>query len=123
MRVATLSAAILLASITSSYAGCHVAYWRFYFAEDTNTVMHVTDGGPCSTSIGTIAETSRVDSIQISQQPKHGSASWNNSFAYPKFRYQPSSGYKGADEFVISIVGSNNVRSGPANVKVSVDVQ
>ncbi len=71
-----------------------------------------------------------AQSLQITQKPTHGAASWNGSLANPQIRYQASPGYKGGDEFVFSISGSTSrIRSGAsrfsgvANVRVSADVQ
>jgi hypothetical protein len=91
--------------------------------------MHLNGSRDCAISFS-MGRGTDAQSLQVTQKPTHGAASWNGSLATPKIQYQASPGYKGADEFVFSISGSGSrlgngasTFSGAANVHVAVDIQ
>ena len=60
--------------------------------------MHASSGALCLMKF-THGGKSNIDSIAITKQASHGTASWNGSTAYPGGSYRSSPGYKGQDEF------------------------
>jgi hypothetical protein len=84
--------------------------------------MHVSSGASCVIKF-TISGKSTIDSIAIAEQAKHGAASWNGFSGYPAVTYRSSLGYRGQDEFLLSISGASSRSDSPANLRVSVVVE
>jgi len=112
---------LLIFAATPCQAECHVDHFKFFHGSEVPATMHVTSGAPCSIKF-TNDRQSSIDSIAITGQPKHGSASWNGSNGYPAVSYRSSPGYKGQDDFSFDISGTSQRSSSPASVRVSVDV-
>ncbi len=113
---------LLLLATTPCRAGCHVDHFSFYHSFEAPATMHVTSGALCSLKF-TNGGKANIDSIAITEQPKHGATSWNGSTAYPEVRYKSSPGYRGQDEFSLNISGPSQRSTSPAGVRVSVDVK
>ena len=113
---------LLLLAATPSQAECHHDYFRFYHGSEVSATMRVTSGAPCLIKF-TNSGKSNIDSIAITKQASHGTASWNGSTAYPGVSYRSSPGYKGQDEFLIDISGASTRSTSPASLRVSVDVK
>jgi hypothetical protein len=84
--------------------------------------MHVSSGGACVIKF-VIGGKLTIDSIAIAEQAKHGAASWNGFVGYPRVTYRSSPGYRGQDEFLLSISGASSRSDSPANLRVSVVVE
>jgi hypothetical protein len=113
---------LLLLAATPSQAECHHDYFRFYHGSEVSATMRVSSGAPCSIKF-TNSGRSNIDSIAITKQASHGTASWNGSTAYPGVSYRSAPGYKGDDEFSFDISGARARSTSPASVRVSVDVK
>jgi hypothetical protein len=113
---------LLLLVATPCRAGCHVDHFSFYHGFEVPATMYVTSGALCSIKF-TNGRKANIDSIAITEQPKHGATSWNGSTVYPEVRYKSSPGYRGQDEFSLKISGPSQRSISPASVRVSVDVK
>jgi hypothetical protein len=121
MRYLRASVLLLLAT-TPCQAECHVDHFNFYHGSEAPATMHVSSGAPCLMKF-TNHGRSNIDSIAITKQASHGTASWNGSTAYPGVSYRSSPGYKGEDEFSFDISGASGRSTSPASVRVSVEVK
>jgi hypothetical protein len=115
-------ALLLLLAATPCKAACQVDQFRFFHGSEAPVAMHAGSGATCLMHF-TNGGKSNIDSIAITKQPSHGSASWNGSTAYPTVSYKSSLGYKGQDEFLIDILGASSRSSSPATLRVSVNVK
>jgi hypothetical protein len=120
-RIVTLATLSLLLG-TPCLAACHTDKFTFFYGSDTSTTMHVSSGGRCTINI-VLGPTGSIKSIAVTEQAKHGSASYNGGIAYPEIAYQSSRGYKGADAFAFTVDGQGIHRSGLSTIRVSVDVK
>jgi hypothetical protein len=84
--------------------------------------MHVSSEARCTIKIN-FGHTGSIKSIAVTEQAKHGSASYNGGIAYPEIAYHSSPGYKGDDAFAFSVDGEGIHRSGLSTIRVSVDVK
>jgi hypothetical protein len=105
---------------TPCVAKCHVDQFRFVHGSESSATMRVGSGGSC---VMKFTFRGTIDSIAIAEQAKHGAASWNGFVGYPRVRYRSSPGYRGQDEFLLSISGANSRNDSPANLRVSVAVE
>jgi hypothetical protein len=123
-----LSAVILGLAVTSASASCRVDYGKWQFGVNSTTAIHLNGSSTCSLRLSP-GRTTDVESVAITQKPMHGAATWSGSLIDILIQYQPTPGYKGADEFSYSITGVFVTRQGAttpvgvANVRVSVDIQ
>ena len=122
IRFLPVPALLLAFAATPCQAGCHVDQYNYYHGSEVPASMHATSGEPCSINF-TNGRKSTIDSIAITAPAKHGAASWNGSFGYPKVVYKSSPGYRGQDEFVFDISGASARSDKPATVRVTVDVK
>lgn len=113
---------LLLLATTPCKADCRVDHFNYYHGSEAPATMHVSSGAPCLMKF-TNGGKSSIDSIAITEQAKHGAASWNGSTGYPGVSYRSSPGYKGLDEFSFDISGASARSTSPASVRVSVDVK
>jgi hypothetical protein len=113
---------LLLLAATPCKAECHVDHFNYYHGSEAPAAMHASSGAPCLMKF-TNGGKSNIDSIVITKQANHGTASWNGSTAYPWVSYKSSAGYKGQDEFSFDISGASARSTSPASVRVSVDVK
>jgi hypothetical protein len=114
-------AMLLLLASTPCMADCHVDHFNFFHGSEVPATMHASSGAPCSMNF--VSRNSNIDSIAITKQASHGTASWNGSTAYPRVSYRSSPGYKGQDEFSFDISGASTRSTSPASLRVSVDVK
>ena len=70
-----------------------------------------------------LGHTESIKSIAVTEQAKHGSASYNGGIGYPEIAYQSSPAYKGGDAFAFTVDGQDVQRSGLSTVRVSVEVK
>ena len=122
MQFLRAPAILLLLAATPCEAKCNVDHFRYYHGSEAPATMHVTGGASCDMNFSNGAKSS-IDSIAITEQAKHGAASWNGSCGYPKVTYKSSPGYRGQDEFLLSISGASVRSDSPAMLRVSVDVK
>ena len=122
MKFLKLSAMLSLLAATPCVAKCRTDYYRFYHGSEVSTTMHVSSGVSCVITF-TNGRHSTIDSIAITEQAKHGAASWNGSSGYAGVTYRSSPGYRGPDEFLFSISGASAISDKPAIVRVSVNVE
>jgi hypothetical protein len=120
-RAVTL-ATVLLLSATPCRAACHTDHFNFFYGSDASATMHVSSGGRCTINL-VLGHTGSIKSIAVTEQAKHGSASYNGGIAYPEIAYHSSPGYKGDDAFAFSVDGEGIHRSGLSTIRVSVDVK
>jgi hypothetical protein len=113
---------LLLLATTPCRAACHTDHFNYYHGSEAAATMHVTSGSSCTIKLG-VGGTSSIDSIAVTDRPKHGAASWNGSTVYPEVSYKSSPGYKGDDGFLFEISGPSQRSTSPAGVRVSVDVK
>ena len=113
---------LLLLAATPCVAKCHKDYFKFVHGSETSTTMHVSSGASCVIKF-TISGKSTINSIALAEQAKHGAASWNGFSGYPAVTYRSSPGYRGQDEFLLSISGASSRSDSPANLRVSVVVE
>ena len=111
-----------LLAATPCKAECHVDYFRYYHGSETSTIMHVSSGASCGITFS-IGGKSSIDLIGITEQAKHGAASWNGFKAYPGVTYRSSPGYRGQDQFLLSISGPSTLSDRPAFTRVSLVVK
>ena len=122
MQFLRVPAMLLLLAATPCVAKCHKDYFKFIHGSETSTTMHVSSGASCAIKF-TITGKSTIDSIAIAEQAKHGAASWNGFSGYPEVTYRSSPGYRGQDEFLLSISGASSRSDSPANLRVFVVVE
>ena len=122
MQFLRVSAMLSLLAATPCSANCHTDYYRYYHGSEVSTTMHVSSGAPCVITF-TLGGKMSIYSIAITEQAKHGAASWNGSKAYPEVTYRSSRGYSGQDQFLYSIFGPSDISDRPAVVRVSVVVK
>jgi hypothetical protein len=122
MQFLRVPAMLLLLAATPCVAKCHKDYFKYVHGSETSTTMHVSSGASCVIKF-TISGKSTIDSIAIAEQAKHGAASWNGFSGYPAVTYRSSPGYRGQDEFLLSISGASSRSDSPANLRVSVVVE
>ena len=98
MKLILIAGSLLFALTSPTLAKCKrlsngfdSASWEL--AGGTKCTMHF-QGGNRHVSIV---------SIEIFRPPKHGTAAWNGSIAYAEVTYKPAPGYKGPDDFVLTI--------------------
>jgi hypothetical protein len=115
-------ATLSLLAATPCAASCHTDYYRYYHGTEVSTTMRASSGALCVITF-TLGGKMSIYSIAITEQAKHGAASWNGSRAYPEVTYRSSRGYSGQDQFLYSISGPSDVSDSPANVRVSVVVK
>jgi hypothetical protein len=119
-RIVTLATIIAALSATPCRAACHTDHFNFFYGSDASTTMRATTGARCTMKFFLGGS---LKAIEVTERPKHGSASYNGSIGYPEVAYQPSPGYKGDDAFAFSIEGQDKHRSGVSTIRVSVDVK
>jgi hypothetical protein len=117
MQFLRVPAMLSFLAATPCVAKCHVDHFRFVHGSETSATMRVSSGGSC---VMKFAFRGTIDSIEIAEQAKHGAAAWNGGNGYPEVRYRSSPGYKGPDEFLLSISGANSRSDSPARLRVSV---
>jgi hypothetical protein len=120
-RTIILATALLL-SATPCRAACLTDHFNFFYGSDASATMHVSSGARCSIKL-VLGPTGSIKSIEVTERAKHGSASYNDSLAYPEIAYRSSPGYKGVDAFGFSVNGQGIHRNGVSNIRVSVDVK
>ncbi len=118
MRCAFALALMFWGLTGSAEARCHVAAWRSIWGVETNGYMD-TDGSLCRTSVSRVWNTSAVQSVSIASAPQNGTASASGRAV----SYQPRTGFKGADSFVLAILGEKAGSPRRATVRVSVTVR
>ena len=120
-RVVAIALA-MLAFGGSAQAGCKIERYRFFFGSDTSTTGVVTGGSTCTSKPGA-GSGSGFTSIAITKPASHGKAATDGSVIYPEFTYRPSPGYKGPDDFTVTIEGAGKRYQGASNIHVTMDVQ
>ena len=115
-------AMLLFLAATPCIAECHINPWKFFYGSEVPATIHAASGEACVMAFS-MGRNSNMDSLAITEQPKHGAASWNGLIGYPAVSYTSSRGYRGRDEFVFAVSGKSRSREGAATVRVSVDVK
>jgi hypothetical protein len=120
-RVATFATLSLL-SAAPCRAACHTERFNFYYGSDSSTTMLASSGARCTIKL-ILGRNGSINSIAVTEQGQHGSASYNGSIGYPEIAYQSAPSYKGADAFAFALKGQSKARSGLSTIRVSVDVK
>ena len=98
-----ISAPPSLLSAKPCQAACHYDRFRIFYGSDASTTMHVSVGAQCTIKLF-LGHTESIKSIAVTEQAKHGSASYNGGIGYPEIAYQSSPAYKGGDAFAFTVM-------------------
>ena len=104
-------------------AGCQTENYTFSTVRSQSaTTNSVSNGGAaCSYTVAPVhPDQVEFTSASIVEPPRNGTFEQTGSFA---FRYQPNSGFRGADEYAVKVCGHNNQSAGCAVVTYRVTVR
>jgi len=105
MRILVLAGMACVVALLPARASavCRYDSFRFYFDGGSSSSNGTADSGKaCELHL-----TGPISSVEVSQQPQHGSAAWNGSFGYVRIVYKSIPGYKGPDAFTIVLHGTH----------------
>lgn len=109
-------------SAGTASAGCHTDNYAFstLFSQPAKANSVSTGGASCSYTVGPIhPDQVQFTDASIVKQPSNGTFEQTGAFA---FKYQPSSGFKGTDEYAIKVCGHSSERAGCATITYRVVV-
>jgi hypothetical protein len=109
------------ATTSAALADCSRFGVRFHFSqnESVSTSGTSTKGSACTHRFW-VNGTSHYTSGAIAARPSHGTLTQSGML---NFRYQPASGFKGADQYSLKICGKDGGGSGCATVTYNITVQ
>jgi hypothetical protein len=117
--LAALAAVVVFAS--AAHADCRVVNtsFRLHLNEQVTSTGVSTKGGACTTRLSSGA-TSQFTSTAITARPGHGTLTQVDG---SRFRYKPSTGFKGVDHYSFKVCGTNNAGSGCATLTYNITVE
>jgi hypothetical protein len=104
-------------------AGCHTDNFNCsaVLSDKVSTKAVSTGGAPCLVKVAPQhPDLVQFTSGSIEKQPSSGSFTQEGPFA---FKYQPTPGFKGSDQYGIKVCGHNSQRAGCATITFNVTVQ
>ncbi len=113
-----LAALIASAFLTTAAFACEVKGSSFIWGSDSDVTMYMSKGESCG--VGLQMRGGMVDSINVVEAPKNGTA---GAVSLSAFGYRPKPGFVGSDGFKVRAVGSDNRSKGPIIFSVTVVVK
>jgi len=117
-----LVALIVGTAMTSgALADCRVVNttFRVHLNEQVTSTGVSTKGGACTTRLGA-GGTTHFTSTSIAERPAHGTLTQVDG---SRFRYKPSSGFKGVDRYSFKVCGTSNAGTGCATLTYNITVE
>jgi hypothetical protein len=106
------------ATVAPAKADCRFMPFRFYWGQNASAALNCT-GARQFRWVPRMGHASTVTGISITSPAKNGTVSASGTYML----YAPKAGFKGTDNFVVTISGTGPNGAGQSTVSVSVNLQ